>query len=197
MSAWGWISLVFSVAANIAVIAAVVKNKDVVPSVASWSVWWLVDALLCMSLFSAGASNAWPMFAAFTAGSTVVIALTIRKSAVVKFTKAEMAYVAIALVGVALWRFSADKNPAFSVGANILAAVMGTIPTISKSYLDPSSEDSFAWLLFFIGGALNVVAIPHLTFVEAAAPVTVATLQLMILLAIYFGSKRKPALARS
>jgi hypothetical protein len=135
------------------------------------------------------------MFATFTIGSTIVILLTVRKSAVLKFTLAEKVYVAIAILGIILWQVSADKNPTISIAANIIATVMGGLPTITKSYLDPASEDPLTWKLFALGGTSSVLAISEWTFVAAAAPIAVALLQLAIVVAGNVGKKRKIASA--
>jgi hypothetical protein len=194
MSTFVLLSVVFAFFAYIAIIRAILSVPDVTPNVAGWLVWWLVDVVLWWSLWSAGASNAWPMFAMFTVGSTAVIGLTVKKSAslnfiTVKFKVEEYVYMGVALVGIVLWQTSA--NPTFSVVANIIAAVAGGIPTIKKAYLTPETEDALTWWLFFLGGASSVAAISRLTFTDAAAPIAVATLQLAIVIARHFGVQRK------
>ena len=168
---------------------AMIKSKGVVrPNRAGWFVWWLVDATMLWALYSAHAYSAMPMFAGFTLGSTVILLLSL-KGGDMKFTRLDVGCVAVALVGIVVWRMFAIDNPAFSVVANVGALIMGTIPTIMKSLTNPESEDLLTWKIFATGGICGVLAIPALTFVDALPAISTLLIQLGIIVSIFIGKK--------
>ncbi len=186
------ISIVLSVGAYLPYVRAILTDPKVVPNLAGWVVWLIVDACMAVALWSVGAHSSAMMFMAFTAGSTLVILLSFKKSEG-SFTLTEKIYVGIAILGVILWQVSADKNPTISVIANVVAMFMGGLPTVKKSFFTPQSEDPLTWSIFFCGGMFNTLAITKFDFVNAGATLFVWGLQSAILIALYLGNRREKA----
>ena len=169
---------------------AMIKSNGVVrPNRAGWFVWWLVDATMLWALYSAHAYSAMPMFVGFTLGSTVILLLSL-KGGDMKFTKLDASCVAVALIGIVVWRMFSIDYPVVSVVANVSSLMMGTIPTIFKSLRNPESEDLLTWMVFAAGGMFGVLAIPALTFVDVLPAVSTLLIQLGIIASIFIGKKR-------
>lgn len=129
------------------------------------------------------------MFAAFTLGSSVILALSV-KGGEGGFTPLDLSCIAVALLGLVIWKGFAS-SPMIAVSANALAAVMGAVPTIIKAYHNPESEDALTWRIFLAGGTASLLAVPSLTYAALIGPVVVVGVQLGINYAIIFGSKER------
>jgi hypothetical protein len=184
------LSAVLSTLAYVPYARAIIKGGGTVrPNRASWFTWWVVDAAMVWSLAAAGEWSAVPMFAAFTLGSSVILALSV-KGGEGGFTPLDLSCIAVALLGLVIWKGFAS-SPMIAVSANALAAVMGAVPTIIKAYHNPESEDALTWRIFLAGGTASVLAASSLTYAALIGPVVVVGCQLGINYAIIFGSKEK------
>jgi hypothetical protein len=67
-----------------------------------------------------------------------------------------------------LWAVS--RSPDLALAINIGIDLLGALPTIRKSLIEPYGEDLFAWLLFFVANALNVAAIERWNWQVAIYP---------------------------
>jgi hypothetical protein len=171
-------------------IRAIIKGKGAVrPNRASWFTWCLVDAGLVISLAAAGEWSAVPMFAVFTLGSAAVLILSI-KGGEGGFTPLDLSCIAVAVLGIIVWRLFAVDAPIISVTANVVALIMGGIPTIAKTYKDPASEDALTWRIFLAGGLASLLAVPTFTYAALVSPLAVVSVQAGINLAMILGKKK-------
>lgn len=182
------ISAVVTIMAYVPYIRLVLADGSVKPNRASWFVWWVIDASMAWVLYSAQAWSGFLLFAMFTLGTTVVLLLSLRQGEG-EFSRSDWFYMILAVVGIILWQMSSNEN--ISVVANMFAATMGTIPTLKKGYKNPESEDQLTWMIFWLGGLFNVLAITNWSFVEAAPTVVVWLLQWAINLCLIFGKRKK------
>lgn len=187
ISIWAVLSALVSVAAYIPYVRLLLQKK-VKPNMVSWIVWGVIDAAMTVVTFAAGEYGVMALFAAFTLGTTVVLILSF-KEAEDKFTRTDIFYLVLAIGGIILWRVS--DNPNIAVASNMFAAVMGTIPTIKKSFVDPDSEDQVTWRLFWLGGMFNTIGIVNWTFIGAGPTVLIWFAQTCIVAGLILGHKRK------
>lgn len=185
------ISAIITIAAYMPYIRLIIVDGSVKPNRASWFVWWVIDGSMAWVLYSAQVWSAFLLFATFTLGTTIVLLLSLRQGEG-QFTRSDWLYMILAIVGIVLWRASSNEN--ISVFANMFVATMGTIPTIKKGYKDPVSEDQLTWILFWVGGFFNILAIENWTFVDAGATLVVWMLQWGINLALIMGKRKKSSL---
>ena len=78
----------------------------------------------------------------------------------------------ICLLGVALslsiWGIYRSAD--LALGINIGIDLLGALPTLRKSLIDPYGEDLLAWSLFFVANTLNVLAIDRWSWQVAVYP---------------------------
>ena len=110
---------------------------------------------------------------AYAIGSTLVAILSIFYGigGWGKLDRVCLATVALSLV--VWWYFD---SPFIALLMNMIVDSTGSIPTIKKVYLHPGSEDKTAWSLFFIGSAMNILAINRWTWGIAFYPVVLLAL---------------------
>lgn len=184
------LSGIISLIAYVPYAVAMIRSKGAVrPNRAGWLVWWLVDATMLWALYSAYAYSAMPMFAGFTIGSSVILLLSL-KNGDMQFSALDITCIAVAVIGIVVWRMFAVDNPEVSVVANVVAATMGAIPTFVKSVQHPESEDMLTWQIFAVGGLLSVIAVSKFTLVDAFPPIAVNLLQFGVIFSILIGRKR-------
>ena len=182
------LSAVVTLAGYVPYVRLILMDATVKPNRASWFVWWVIDCSMAFVTFSAHEWSAFALFGCFSIGTTTVLALSLKKGEG-QFSRSDMFYVLLALVGIILWRTS--DNIDVSIVANMFAATMGTLPTIKKSYHDPESEDQLTWMLFWVGGLLNTLAITNWTFVSAAPTVCIWIMQWGINFGLILGRRKK------
>ena len=182
------ISAVFTILAYVPYIRLVIADGTVKPNRASWFVWWVIDVAMAWVLYSAGVWSAFLMFAIFALGTTIILILSLKKGEG-QFTRSDLSYISLAVIGIILWRTSSNEN--ISVAANMFAATMGTIPTIKKSFHDPESEDQLTWTLFWIASLFNTLAITTWSFASAAPTLVVWILMWGVNIALIVGKRRK------
>lgn len=133
-----------------------VLKKGAKPNRATWIIWSIVNFLnLIGYYYTAETGTIWLVLADFI-GMTIVALLSF-KYGVEHWTKTDKACLAGAGASILLWQIPGSALWAF--GMSVISDAFGAVPTIFKAYADPRSEDSLAWLLFTVGGLVNIIAV--------------------------------------
>ena len=77
------------------------------------------------------------------------------------------------VVGIDIVLWFLLKTPQAVLLVGILNSLLGTLPTIKKSYLRPQTESKLAWGMYFIGSIANIIAIDNWNFSIAMYPVSI------------------------
>lgn len=155
-----------SLVAFIPYIVATVKGKNK-PNRATWIIWGLVGFVLLASYKTAGATHAiWPSVANVL-GMVLIIILSF-KYGEGGFNVLDGGCLTAALTGLFFWWYFQSPLPALylSVGIDLI----GAIPTLKKSYLNPAGEDWLTWILFWAANILNLFAIEKWNLAMALYP---------------------------
>lgn len=133
--------------------------------------WWILSFLgLLMSAnhFQAGGiTTGWvPLCAAI--GQLVIAILSLR------FGKGgwgllDRLCLAGAVISLVVWQQL--DSPMVAMWLTIGVDFMACLPTICKVIGAPESEDFTCWMLYFVGTAINLLAVPSWTLEQAAVPV--------------------------
>lgn len=153
------------------------------PERASWFVWFALGFIALWGQAVAGGHDSLWLTISQTALTGIVFVLSIFRG-VGGFTKFDLKCLALAALGVVIWRIS--SQPGIAILGVIFADAMGTIPTARKAYFDPDSEASFSWGIDVLSGAFGVLAVGSLDPILLAYPVyftlSVGTVFVMIML---------------
>jgi hypothetical protein len=161
------------------------------PNRAAYAIWSVVDVVLVTSYISAGAHTTIYYPIASTASSLLILALAI-KYGMGGASKLDLSCLVIAAVAIVLWIITND--PVVALYSSVLAYLLGHLPVVKKSWLQPWTENTLSWGLTFIAASLNVAALtslsPHLSLFPL---VSVFFDTLIFLLLIIARSKKSKA----
>lgn len=164
---FGILAGLFSIAAYVPYIRSILKGETK-PNRASWSIWTVVSLIIAVSYYAAGARETMWVIIAYVFGSSIISLLSI-KHGEGGWTPFDRKCVYIAGASLVLWGIFSSALIALFM--NTLVDFSASMPTIRKAYHDPKGENRTAWVLFFLGSVLNVLAIREWTFVVAFYPV--------------------------
>jgi hypothetical protein len=141
----------------------------------------LIEALTTATLFAQGNTTAIWLAGVFTLSSIVIFILSL-KNGMGGWAKADILCLVIALVGIILWKVTA--NPLTGLFFSILADFAGCVPTFIKTYKYPHTE---VWTFYVIGFAavvINMMAIEKWTVGEFAYPLYILLVDLAMIILI-------------
>src|SRR3989344_5063981 len=138
------------------------------PSAVSWFGWALLFAIATAAQASKGIdwSLAVPLISTI---STTTIALTALYMGRAVWTRADGICIVLCTLAIILWAIT--KEPLVAIILSIIADFFVTIPTIVKTYQNPTSEPSTLWVLYVIGVTLELVATQELTIYNLLFPI--------------------------
>ncbi len=141
------------------------------PNRATWWILTLVGGLVAASYFASGARHTMWIPVSYVIGPLLVALLSLRFGEG-GWTRFDRYCVVSAMVGVLVW--VASDSPFIALLSFLCIDFIGLLPTFRKSYLDPESEDIWAWVLAAIAGAVNLLAIERWEASIAVYPVYIA-----------------------
>ena len=157
-------------------ILAVVRGQTH-PNCATWWIWTVVGGLLCVSYYSTGARESIWVPVSYVFGPLVTALLSL-KYGEGGWARLDRVCLSGSVVSVPLWWLSGLPIAALMI--NILIDLCGALPTIRKSWSDPSSEDRLAWLCFLTGNTLNLLALSEWPLEVSAYPLYLFFVSLIV-----------------
>lgn len=138
------------------------------PSAVSWFGWALLFAIATVAQASKGIdwSLAIPLISTI---STTIIAFTALHLGRAVWTRADGICIVLGIIAVILWAIT--KEPLTAIILIIIADFFVTVPTIVKTYQDPTSEPSTLWVLYVIGVTLELIATQEFTVYNLLFPI--------------------------
>jgi hypothetical protein len=137
------------------------------PNRATWWIWLVVGIIIAASYRSAGANATIWVPLSYVIGPFVTSLLGIKfgQGGWTRFDRICLLGAALSLL---LWGIC--RSPDLALGINIGIDLLGALPTIRKSLIDPHGEDLLAWVLFFVANTINVLAIDRWSWQVAIYP---------------------------
>jgi len=115
---------------------------------------------------------------AMMAINSVVLFLISLKYGVGGWAKTDLLCLVIALIGIVTWRLT--NNPALGLYSAVIADFAGMIPTIIKTYHQPTSEYGLFFLLDVFAASLTLVAITNWEPQSYAYPVYILVINFVM-----------------
>lgn len=182
----------FSLAAFVPYILSTLRGRTK-PNRATWWIWTVVGSLLAASYYASGARHTLWVAVSYVLGPLITAILSL-KFGVGGYTRFDRGCLLGAGLGALLWW--AFSSPLIALLINLGIDFLGALPTISKAYSEPRSEDPLAWSLFLLGNSLNLLAIERWRFSIAIYPVYMFLLSALVLLLLTSRRKVKHDLPR-
>jgi len=68
-------------------------------------------------------------------------------------------------------------------------AFIGSFPTFISAWKDPRKENKLAWTIFWLSCICAMIAIPRITFADAAQPTTFFLIESVMMYILYFRAR--------
>lgn len=162
----GAIAGILCIAGAFPYIKAVITDPDVRPARSSWIIWFAVDTITFLGMYSAGTLN-WQICGIMVSVTLITTLALIKGKG--GWTQLEKVCIFGAAVGIFLWLLPIDPVIAIivAVGVNLI----GAIPTVISIWENPQRENKLAWTLGWLSCVCAVITIPHLTLADAIQPI--------------------------
>jgi len=169
---FGLLAGIIALLAFIPYIFTTLKGKTR-PNKATWIIWAVLGIIIAASYYSAGARETVWVPIVYSVGM-VITALVSLKYGQDGWTALDKGCLAGAGIGIIFWAMTSDPATAYYITTTVDA--IGAIPTISKAWKNPGSEDKATWLMFLAANSLNLLAIGQWTPMVAFYPIYVFVL---------------------
>lgn len=186
MLSLGMIAGLLSVAASFIYIYEIFY-RGVMPERASWFVWTTILAVSYFGQQAVGARDSlWFAFADLV-GCAVILLISLWRGKG-GFTRFDIVCVALAGVGVVVWKTSGVAVAA--ILGSIFADAMGSLPTIRKGYLEPETEGLSIFVIHVVAAVLATISARTLDPLILIAPIYIGVANGAVVLAILLGRRR-------
>ena len=158
-------------------------NKTAQPHVLSWLGWGFITGLGASAMYADGST--WTaVIVAANSVACLMIAVTaiIKKVGVWQTTTLDWYLFGLGILGIILWQTL--NLPVLALICAMIADFSFGLPTIFKTYKDPSTETPFVWVAATLSGLFSLFAIESLTFHDAAYPVYLLLFDSTVLLLV-------------
>jgi hypothetical protein len=194
-----WHEIVAIVSGIITAVAVVPYVRDMLrsttrPNLVTWGLWLLIQSVLIAAQFSAGAS--WsvvlPLVEMVTVG--IVFVLGVVGYGYKKYGWLDIVCFSLVIAALILWQIT--DQPVVALILSVVADFVAVIPTLKKSYLDPTSETPSAYLLVVIAAFLAGISTTLIDLPNLIWPVYIFALNGSVLALILLGRSAKKKIFR-
>lgn len=160
-----------------------IYQKKVHPHILSWTGWGFLTGLGAAAMLAEGSQWAVAILLANTlACFLIAIYSVIQKVGTWESSRYDLTFFGLGVVGLVLWQIL--NLPILALICAILADFCFGVPTLIKSWKDPSTETPFVWTMATLSGLLSLFALRNFSFMESAYPVYLFTFDLLVLLIV-------------
>jgi len=152
-------------------------RRETRPSKSTWIVWTVLTWLTAAAMYKEGTLNA--QITIIALGDLVVVALAFRHGAP-EWNRLDFGCLAGAALGICAWVWT--NNPLFGIVIGLSVIVVGSIPTIVKTWNYPDQENPTSYALMVCSCVVTIIAIPAWTVANYAQPIVYFIVAGLILL---------------
>jgi len=165
----GILAGIFSLCGYIPYAKLIIEGKET-PERATWLIWTLSNALLCLSYFVLGARTTIWLPLAYLIGSAVITVFSFIHGKHGWGLLEKVALIAAILTSI---RWVYFDKPFMALFFNLAIGLTSWMMRIKKLAMDKTAqEDLSGWSFYFIGALLNLVAVSDWTLLISTLPVT-------------------------
>lgn len=136
------------------------------PKKSSWLIWASLDTIIIAGMYAKHSVNGLIVGAAIGAWVVAILAL---KYGAPGWSWLDKFCIAGAVLGVVLWKVF--NSPTVGLAISLVILLLGSIPTFASVFEHPDKENKLGWTIFWLGCFFGVLAIPKMTFEDAAQPI--------------------------
>jgi general stress protein CsbA len=158
-----------------------IRRGDTKPNRVTWGIWTTIGLILLGSSYSSGATNTLWLLVSIVVSQSIITFYAFKYGRG-KWQKLDRLCLVGAGLSLLLWLLSG--SPLVAILMNTTMDMLGAVPTISKIYRDPDSEDLLFWSMSFTSAVLNLFAIEHFSLSFVVFPIYLFILNVIILVLI-------------
>lgn len=167
------------IAAFVPYIRAILR-KETKPAKASWLIWASLDTITLAGMFFNNTVNGQMLGVVLGAW---VVALLALKYGTPGWTKLDKFCLGGGVLGIVLWQVFND--PILGIVTSLSVIFLGSFPTFTSAWKDPSRENKLAWTIFWVSCVCAVIAIPHWTLADAIQPITFFVIETIMMYILF------------
>lgn len=153
-----------------------ILRKETKPAKASWIIWASIDSTVFAGMYAEKAVNG--QIVAVVIGVWIIAVLAL-KYGIPGWTRIDKFCLGGAVLDIILWRIF--ENPILGIIIGLSLGSLGSIPTFTAAWSDPSRENRLAWTIYSISCVPAVISIPHWTLADAAQPINFLVLGIIMM----------------
>ena len=165
--------------------------KKTKPHSFTWLIWLLTQGIAVTALWIGGGGIGAVTLTVGTVFVGMVFLLSLRHGTK-DITRGDTVVLITALLAIVVW-WQLD-NPVLSVVMVSIIDVLGFIPSYRKSYKDPWSETTRAWILYIVANVLAIFALREYNTLTLTYIGSIAVAEMLLLIIIY---TRRPIVAKT
>lgn len=164
------------------------------PNRVSWFIWSVIGFAFWLITPSTADEVTKMMTVVFVINPMVIFLLTLFKGESKKPDTLENISLFIGIVSIVIWYFLRDNAGVFPISIAVFADFCALLPTLRFVFTSPQEETPLAWILFFIGSLIAVLAIENHNLESLLLPVymTIGSLLVAVPLVHYRLRKKIP-----
>jgi hypothetical protein len=155
------------------------------PNRVTWFLWALAPLIAFVAEVQQGVGLR--ALLTFTVGFgplLVLIASFVDRRAYVRITRFDLACGSLSIVALVAWQLTGKGNVA--IAFSLLADFMAAVPTLRKSYRQPHTETSIAYLCSGLSACITLLTITEWDFATAAFPVYILVMSAVLYTLVRF-----------
>lgn len=178
------LSFVFSIFGTFTYIKGILEGR-VKPNKITWLLWGLIPLIAFFAQISAGVT--WPAVMTFTSGffPLVIFAISFKsKGSKWKISKLDIICASISILGIILWLNTQD--PISAIIFSIIADGFAGIPTITKAFFKPETEDLWGFVFPLLGAVVTLLTLTDWSLAYSAFPLYILGITSLLVILIKF-----------
>ena len=176
----GILAGIFATSSYFFYIRAILQGKTK-PHRITWILWSALSLIILSSYYYSGARDTIWVPIGETLGP-IIVAILAFKMGTGGWSRLDKFCVTGVLLTVTVWWIF--NSPLLALIASLCIDFFAAIPTIYKTFKDPNSEDTTAWICTATASVLNIFAIENFSFSIAVYPIYMITMNIVIVLLV-------------
>ena len=164
-------------------------KKKIKPHPFSWLLWAILGFVTLVTYIGVGARVTVPLAVLNFAGPTMIFFFTL-KHWEGGFSRFDYFCLSFSLVSIAIYVIF--HKAAIALSINLLGDFFAALPTIRKTWIDPSSENFLTWFCFSLGAVVSLVALDgHFSYGVTLLPLYLASFEGFMVLLVLRGRLKR------
>ena len=146
-------------------------RETVKPNRISWFIWSIIGFAFWLITPPTADEVTKMLTVIFMVNPTIIFILTLFKGENIKPDNLEKFSLIIGLSSIIVWYVFKDNSGIFPITIAIIADFCALIPTLRFVFSSPDEETPLAWIFFFLGSLISVIAIQDHSLQSMLLPV--------------------------